>query len=151
MEGESKVGGKSHKKALKTEVFRAKPTYKPIFFHPDYTVGTGVSPVQSSFDWINAKEESRAFTAGGDLLHEEEPLRSSSMVAHPALKIYRYSIGFMSLCQGLHSCMDLPGALLPIGRPTAYQSFCCQGLQWEESGFGRGKRTEAVSPWGCAG
>ncbi len=62
MEGVSKVGDGSKKKALKTEVFRAKPTYKPIFFHPDYTVGTGVSPVQSS-----EKEESRAFTAGGDL------------------------------------------------------------------------------------
>ena len=44
-----------------------------IFFHPDYTVGSGISP-----DLLTLHEcrRSRAFTAGGEL--------------HPALKTYGF-------------------------------------------------------------
>ncbi len=41
--------------------------YSAIFFHPDYTVGIGIPPIQSSRRGF--EQESRAVTAGQELPH----------------------------------------------------------------------------------
>ena len=62
------------KKALKHSVPGHMTTtiQRSIFFHPDYTVGSGISPNQPC--WTCAEQGSRTVTAGREF--------------HPALKIY---------------------------------------------------------------
>jgi len=62
------------KKALKHSIPGHMTTtiQRSIFFHPDYTVGSGISPNQPC--WTCAEQGSRTVTAGREF--------------HPALKIY---------------------------------------------------------------
>jgi hypothetical protein len=46
---------------------RPEPSGRSIFFHPDYTVGTGVPPVQFTENRSGLSEKSRAMTAGREL------------------------------------------------------------------------------------
>ncbi len=54
-----------HLPAGKAALHRCR--YSAIFFHPDFTVGIGVSPIQSSRRGF--EQESRAVTAGQELPH----------------------------------------------------------------------------------
>ena len=87
----SNDSGLANKKPSRTNVpkglfWKAKPAYDKqvlIFFHPDYTVGTGISPIQSGP--LKGRRVA-GFTAGREL--------------HPALKIYFKNNANGLICQG---------------------------------------------------
>ena len=81
------------KKALKHSVPGHMTTtiQRSIFFHPDYTVGSGISPNQPC--WTCAKQRSRTVTAGREF--------------HPALKIY-FVLLYQTIAQASYSSILTP-------------------------------------------